>query len=297
MPTIQTGVPSRSVLQGARHVLFVEGNQDGLDVTVLRELLKPSLRVEPLGPCFSIRSAAAALYPHHPEYWFIIDRDDWKEDAVEKSWKNFPDPTTNNLLIWRRKELESYFLEPSWACNSQYLKTDAEQGNLESWLANKADSILWLEAANRVIISLRYKIKQSEARLLKLQEVSGCTRSLVADKLVASSAVANLRKAVSTNLSDSAIRAAFDEECELLSGGTVPLTWGIGRWRNLMSAKSLFRAMVNEWFRVPNQRDGGQTRLSGRAAEKTVASDLLRYHQDKMPADFVELKRIFDEAI
>lgn len=69
MVTVKTGASSQDVLQGAKHVLFVEGTKD---VAVLEKLLSPKLRVEPLGPSFSVRSVAKALRKFHPEYWFII---------------------------------------------------------------------------------------------------------------------------------------------------------------------------------------------------------------------------------
>lgn len=86
-------------------------------------------------PSFSVRSVATALRQFHPEYWFVIDRDDWDDTAVEASWQRFPDPAHDNLLIWRKKELESYFLEPDWACRSRYLMPSASSNALKNWLA------------------------------------------------------------------------------------------------------------------------------------------------------------------
>ena len=278
--------------QGASRILFVEGNRDGLDVTVLRELLAPVLRVEPLGACFSIRSAAQALHEYHPNYWFVIDRDDWDDAKVEASWKSFPDAATMNLLIWRRKELESYFLEPVWFCTSRYCRPKTDRDALEGWLAKEAQKILWLEAANRVLISLRNTIKQGKAPLLKHLEVAGCSRDQVADKLVACDALSNLRAAPATQLTPESVRDAFDDQCALLSGGTIPLAWGTGRWRDLMSAKSIFHALVNEWTDVPDLNAGGRAKLTGRAAERAVAVDLLKNHRDSMPEDFKVLRAI-----
>ena len=54
------------------------------------------------------------MYPHHPTYYFLIDRDHHDIDFINRSWYNFPDPNTHNLLIWRKREIENYFLEPNW---------------------------------------------------------------------------------------------------------------------------------------------------------------------------------------
>jgi hypothetical protein len=296
MVAVRTGVASQEVLQGARHVLFVEGTKEGLDVTVLHELLMPKLRVEPLGPSFSVRSVATALHQFHPEYWFVIDRDDWADEVVNASWANFPDPTKDNLLIWRRKELESYFLEPAWACNSRYAKQSTTPVALQSWLAAEASKVLLLEAANRVLIATRNRVKGCPGNLLAARDVQGCTRDQVVEKLVASPLLASLASTTTSELAELQIRTAFDDEVTKLSSGVDPLAWGKGRWRDLISAKPLFRSMVNQWFEVPDHAEGGKARLTGRDAERAVAVDLLKNHQDTMPADFSELKRILDKV-
>lgn len=297
MVAVRTGVASQEVLQGARHVLFVEGTKDGLDVTVLHELLMPKLRVEPLGPSFSVRSVATALHQFHPEYWFVIDRDDWDDGVVNASWANFPDPTKDNLLIWRRKELESYFLEPAWACNSRYSKQSTTPVALQSWLTAEAGKVLLLEAANRVLIAKRNRIKGCTGDLLGTKDIEGCTRDQVVEKLVASPLLATLASTTTSELVELQIRTAFDDEVTKLSGGVDPLAWDTGRWRDLISAKPLFRSMVNRWFEVPDQAQGGKARLTGRDAERAVAVDLLKNHQDTIPADFAELKQILDRVI
>jgi hypothetical protein len=297
MVGVRTGVASQEVLQGARHVMFVEGTKDGLDVTVLHELLMPKLRVEPLGPSFWVRSVAAALHQFHPEYWFVIDRDDWDDDVVNASWANFPDPTKHNLLIWRRKELESYFLEPAWVCNSKYRKPSTTPVALQSWLTAEAGKVLLLEAANRVLIAKRNRIKGCAGDLFAAKDVQGCTRDQVVEKLVASPLLATLASTTTSELAELQIRTAFDDEVTKLSGGVAPLAWGQGQWRYLISAKPLFRSMVNQWFEVPDHAKGGKARLTGRDAERAVAVDLLKNHQDTMPADFAELKLILDQVI
>jgi hypothetical protein len=296
MVAVRTGVASQEVLQGAQHVLFVEGTKEGLDVTVLHELVMPKLRVEPLGPSFSVRSVATALHQFHPQYWFVIDRDDWDDAVVNASWANFPDPTKDNLLIWRRKELESYFLEPVWACNSRYTKPVTTPVALQSWLAAEANKVLLLEAANRVLIAKRNRIKGCTGNLLAVKDVQGCTRDQVVEKLVASPLLASFASTTTSELAELQVRTAFEDEVAKLSGGIDPLAWDQGRWRDLISAKPLFRSMVNQWFEVPDQSKGGKARLTGRDAVRAVAVDLLKNHQDTMPADFSELKRILDEV-
>lgn len=297
MVTVRTGALPQDVLQGAKHVLFVEGTKDGLDVVVLERLLSPKLRVEPLGPSFSVRSVATALRQFHPEYWFVIDRDDWDDAAVEASWRRFPDPAYDNLLIWRKKELESYFLEPDWACRSRYLASSVSSDSLKTWLAAEAGGLLLLEAANRVLVKIRNSIKQSRAPLLTAAEVEGCTMAQVIQKLLDSPMLEMLAASMAVEVSEARVRTTFEDEVQHLSGGLLPLTWGTGRWRDLVSGKALFRSMVNRWFEVPDQRQDGKARLTGRDAERAVAVDLLLHHQDTMPADFSELKAVLDRVL
>ncbi len=109
MAGVKKGPRPEEIRQSARHTLFVEGRSpDSIDPIVLQELFKGlSVRVEPLGPSYHIKSAAEALYRQHPDYYFLIDRDHYYDDFVEKCWRNFPDPDTNNLLVWRKRELEN----------------------------------------------------------------------------------------------------------------------------------------------------------------------------------------------
>lgn len=297
MVTVRTGASPQDVLQGAKHVLFVEGTKDGLDVAVLDKLLSPKLRVEPLGPSFSVRSVATALRQFHPEYWFVIDRDDWDDESVEASWRHFPDPAHDNLLIWRKKELESYFLEPDWACRSRYLALSASCDALKAWLAAEADHLLLLEAANRVLVKARNFIKHGHAPLLTVGEIEGCTKEQVILKLLDSPMLGELAASMAIELSEARVRNAFEDQVQLLSGGCLPLVWGMGRWRDLVSGKRLFRSMVNRWFEVPDLQKGGKSRLTGRDAERAVAVDLLLHHPDVMPADFSELKTALDRVL
>jgi hypothetical protein len=294
MLKIETGASPQAVLQSAQHVLFVEGGSEGLDVTVLEQLLAPKLRVEPLGPSYSVRSVATALHRHHPKYWFIIDRDEWDDQTVEATWASFPDPGQDNLLMWRRKELESYFLEPGWVCQSTYAKPKASEAVIEGWLQGEARRILWLEAANRVLISKRNHVKRCKGRLLTPGDVEGRGKEEVLALILASDLLFGLRKAVQSGLADSLVREAFAVECGVLTGERPDLAWGHGRWRDLMSAKALFSAMINQWFSVPDLARGGKARLSGHDAERAVAIDLLKNHSDMMPDDFEELRSILE---
>lgn len=294
MVSVRRGVGAPEVRQRARHVLFVEGNPDGLDVRVLDALLSPLVRVEPLGPSFSVRSAAQALHPAHPEYWFVIDRDDHDDAAVEATWAAFPDPQTHNLLIWRRKELENYFLEPAWVTQSRWCSATPDA--ITADLVAGAQRPLWVEAANRVLIGARNRVKRCPAPKLKRGVLRAASRAEVLDHLLASPALAALADAAGEALAPDAVAAAFDAQCAGLSGGADPLSWGVGRWRDLMGGKALFREMINRWFKVDDLAAPGRP-LTGRRAERAVAAELLTRHRDGCPADLLALRDILQGAV
>jgi hypothetical protein len=139
-------------------VLFVEGSEDGsVDQAALRALLGGILRIETMGPAYSVRSAAQALARHHPRYYFLIDRDHYDDEFVERSWQNFPDPATDNLLVWRRRELENYFLDPAFLAESVYCEIGEQE--LTTRLVAAARERLFLDVANTVISAIREEQK------------------------------------------------------------------------------------------------------------------------------------------
>jgi hypothetical protein len=227
----------------------------------------------------------------------VIDRDALDDDMVEASWAKFPDPTHDNLLIWRRRELESYFLEPGWLAMSRYLKPKATRANLQAWIERRASGIVWLAAANRVLESRRdlARPKDRTTDLLTKQEVQGLERQDVEERLVSAPVLERLRELTAERLSKSSIRNDYQHACGLLSGGTFPLVFGTGRWRDLIPAKVLYHDLVNQWFAVPDLASGKPARLTGVAAQRAVAVDLLKNHQGQAPADLQQLKRILDD--
>jgi len=159
-----TGVDAKAVNFRNEHILYVEGNQESIDVEVLKDFLS-NIWIQPLGMASSITSVARSLYPTHPNYYFLIDRDHHVSDKkIEEYWTNFPDPNTSNLLVWRRRELENYFLEPAFLLGSGYCKEDFKKNNgqlLREKILSLATERLYLDVANYVIVSLREDFKET----------------------------------------------------------------------------------------------------------------------------------------
>jgi hypothetical protein len=87
---------AEDVRQNAKHVLFVEGESDSIDKVSITELLRHDtvIEVEQMGRSDYVSSAARALASHHPNYYFLADRDAEDDGRVEGSWANFPNLET-----------------------------------------------------------------------------------------------------------------------------------------------------------------------------------------------------------
>ena len=97
-----------------------------MDPKILNTLLPDEIRIELLGPSFSVKSVAEALHKHHTTYDFLIDRDHHDDEFVDRCWKEFPNPDTHNLLVWRHREIENDFLDPEYLSCSQYCRATEE---------------------------------------------------------------------------------------------------------------------------------------------------------------------------
>ncbi|WP_236861736.1 hypothetical protein, partial [Candidatus Magnetominusculus xianensis] len=77
MISVQVGGSPDLARQGrARHRLFVEGGDgDIVDSEFLKIFLHSVIDIYAMGPSFHLKSVATALYPYHPDYYFLIDRD------------------------------------------------------------------------------------------------------------------------------------------------------------------------------------------------------------------------------
>lgn len=293
MINVTTGIRAEEVRLQGQHVLFVEGrDKDSVDPKVLNTLFSGGLRIEPLGPSFSVRSVAEALHPHHPTYYFLIDRDHHEHDFVEGCWKNFPDPDTNNLLVWRRREIENYFLEPRYLVQSEYCRVSEER--LGERILHFANQRLFLDIANHVVISIREELKRNWIKKFKDPD-DFPTRDDALLKLKAANAFDQHRTNVHNKVSAEEVERRFMDFLVRMTGGQDKIAFGIGEWLHLIQGKKVLAQVVNsQCFQVATT-DGNP--LMGREKLNEVVKDLLVKDAAVQPDDFMALKELIDKRV
>jgi hypothetical protein len=293
---LQRGVSATQVLQGAKHKLFVEGNDNQeIDAVIIQELLKnnelTAIEVQTMGGCDNVRSAAQALIHQHLSYYFLIDRDDQDQTTVDKSWQNFPDPNEYNMLIWHKRELENYFIAPDYLGKSSFLKPDI---NVEQRILNECNHRLFLDAANLTLYALSRELRKPLAikhfanpaqfqnkndGILQLEQLTG---------------LANKTTDVINILEKETIKKIYSDFVDELSECVVPLQYGSGTWLERMSGKEVFRVIANDCFQV---LDASNVLLTGKEQNKQIAKELVKLPIEQQPSDFQELINLLKNRV
>ncbi len=283
------GAPARGdVRLAARHCLFVEGEgPDSLDVILLGALLRSNglehVGVAPMGPSDNVGAAARALHKHHAEYYFLADRDTQAPDVVERSWERFPDPKASNLLIWPKRELENYLIEPAYLAKCGRLKPKAD---VARDLLCAARGRVYLDAANLTIMEIRDAWRGKWVPNLHASADAASREAGLAKAVEALSALEPHASAMLELVSADAVAKRYNTIADDLTGGADPLELGRGSWLDRMSGKELWHSVVNKCVRVTG-RDGGVVQDDERA--RAVAQRLARLPLDEQPADFRQL--------
>ena len=106
----QAGLPEAAVEQRSGHKLFIEGQEESFDRTVMEELLRDQgVVVKPLGPCRHVREAATALHVNEPTYYFLIDRD-YHDDS--RDFGPVPRASCKGPIVFRVWGKDGFFGDP-----------------------------------------------------------------------------------------------------------------------------------------------------------------------------------------
>jgi hypothetical protein len=281
---VTTDVSPEAVQQNAQRMLYVEGKSGGLDPQVLRAVVEDlGWRVEGLGPSQDIRAVARAMHQSHPHYFFIIDRDHHSEAEVEQTWHDFPNTDKHNLLIWRRRELENYFLDAEFLGHSAYLRQDWDSARLAQRIVALVEARIYMDCANLVIAHVREDQKATWIKAFdKPNELA--TASAGRNALLALPQWQGRVAAVGTSVQTTELARRYDVLVGHALGGAERVETGRGQWLNLVAGKEVFHAIVNEACQV--RPESGQV-VQGAKARHLVARELLRR---KVPDDFGDLK-------
>lgn len=291
--TLKTNIrQDEEIWRGDRHLLFVEGKDaNAIDPLVLKILLKDIIFVKPMGSSYHVRSVAEALYKHHPDYYFLIDRDHYEDDFVEKCWKNFPDPTTHNLLVWFRRELENYFLIPEYLLKSQYITVSEDR--LRQHIRDTFQERLYLETVNHVIVYIREELKNKWIELFE-KPTDFVTKEEAIKKLVNMPAFTMQNNKMYHLSSPEKRQELFYEFLEQFTGDKETLEFGCGQWFELMRGKEVLPSIINHCFKV---RDAQGKFLQGREKLNEVVKDLVRKPIEAQPNDFQRLYELISRRI
>lgn len=279
--------------QNAEYTIFVEGKEDSFDPIVFKKLFEKNsinIEVKPLGPCSSIRNVAQALYPHHPKYYFIVDRDHYDDSQVEYSWENFPDPETNNLLIWRKRELENYFLDLDYLTKSEHFKGNHQE--LKTLLLTKASERLYLEVANAVIIDIREKFKKTWIQ--KFNTINGfSSKNDALHKLTSIAEFEQHSEEFRQNIDSNNLVEKFEEILADFTGNNERLNFESGSWLNKMGGKELLNSLISsQYFKVI---DNQERIVQGKVAIERIVKGLLSLPLNQQPNDFQHLCELVKE--
>lgn len=287
MLSVKTGgIRSEEVRFQAQHVLFVEGrNKEAIDPKSLDILFENKIRIEPMGPSFSVRSVAEALYEYHPTYYFLIDRDHHEDEFVENCWTNFPDPTTHNLLVWRLREIENYFLDVDYLFRSKYITVSKDE--LQRKILFFVKERIYLDAANHVVTSIREELKHTW--IIKFTSTADfSTKETALAKLKGTAEFEQHKTLVDRVVSPEELEARFNDFLDKMTGGQAEVSLGCGNWKAMIQGKKVLASVISSGcFRVASA-DG--TVLDGRDKLTEVVSDLLNREDAVLPSDFVALK-------
>jgi hypothetical protein len=293
---LQRGINATQVNQNARHKLFVEGkdNQE-IDPIVIKELLDnnnlTAVGVSTMGACDNVRSAAQALIKEYPSYYFLIDRDDQNQENIDKSWQDFPNPDKYNMLIWHKRELENYFIDPDYINQSIYLKPGID---IQKSILDECNLRLFLDAANLTL----YSISRELRRPLPIPHFKNPAEFKDKDagilKLDGLSAMSEKQASVATVLEQDTVKNRYSEFIEELSGGTTPLRYGLGSWLERMSGKEVFRVLANQCFEV---KDLEGNLVKGKEQNKIIAKGLVKLPIQEQPQDFQNLVKLLHNKV
>jgi hypothetical protein len=290
---VKRGVLGEDVRNQAKYALFVEGTdpENGIDPVVLKELFPNGISVKVLGPSFHVESAARALAGHHPNYFFLIDRDHHNDKFVENCWN----ADTPNLLVWRKRELENYFIDPDYLGKSAFFAEEKTQDELQTLILKLCRERLLLDVVNQVIVSIREDQKCNWIKFFSDSETFMDFQDAV-KKLISKPEIHTRAREISSSLDENKLKELLAITYEKFTGNRFPLEYGHGEWLNLIRGKKILSQIIHNTslFTVPDAR---KRHLQGKEKLNEIVKNLLRREDKYLPPDFLELRNLIRNRI
>lgn len=291
MISVRSTIEASDVNNGSTRVLFVEGREDSFDSRVLRRLL--DIDIKPVGKSSEIRAASKAFFDIHPGYFFLVDRDHFESEEVEKSWNDFAE-NKGNLIIWRKKEIENYFLDPEFLIHSRYIDKDRLQ-DIREILLNHARCQLYLSVVSQVIISVREELKCNWIKIPH-NESDYPDESTALEKLLAMSEFSAQDEKTSRILGKANLEKRYHQYLSILLGDASSLEWGKGEWLSLIPGKKILHKIFESRHIFGQIKGKNNQILQGKLRWKAIVDDLMKQN-DYLPDDFKRLQSVISNRV
>ncbi|MDI9409001.1 MAG: hypothetical protein QM523_07135 [Candidatus Pacebacteria bacterium] len=262
-----------SVNRAANHRLLVEGEFDQIFMEALFDEIIPVGR---LGSRNILIVGAKAFSMIEPNFYFLIDRDHHSDEEVDSFWQKFPVANEPNILIWRRKELENYLIEPDVFCSSKSVTASKEQ--VTARLLEIVQGQIYFDTARLVVSEIRRNhdksLNQAWGKFNKT--MINHTNSINSIECIAV-LIADLKSPETLKeFTETWLVNKYQEKFNLMTGGADTIEIGKGKWHELIQGKTIFNTLFHEFFKSPIPHKDHRHRQFA----KDVLYDIQRLHPD-----------------
>ena len=262
--------------------IFVEGLFDFKVLEILLSNIDKNIEIKHLGSVNFVITAAKAFKDVHPEYIYIIDRDYRDDKEVNQSWSDFK-TGKSSYIIWRKRELENYFIDPKYLINCKYLKREYQNiDKLSKLILKKANEIIFHSAAE-IMLQRQYNLAKNvysdKLKFKDFETKESALKSLEKMQKIVLTLLKNksdyLKKDFLINKYKSTLNNFYGDKCEL--------DFGNGSWIELIDGKKILSAFMENCM---------ENYKRGKEPEFNIIRSVIRKNEKNKPNDFTELKKL-----
>ena len=263
----------------------------------METLFDKKLPIDRLGSRNILIGGAKAFFPIEPYFYFLIDRDHHSDLDVEDYWRKFPVANEPNILIWRRKELENYLIDPDLFCTSSGVK--ASKDEVTSRLLEIVQSSLYFDTARLIVSEIRSDFEKWGNQVWK--EFNQTKSSHInASKSIEylSDIIKQLETPQFIKISTLPfLNVKYHEKLNIMTGGADSIQIGKGRWLELIQGKLVFDKLFSEFFKMPKRHNTPKTPESLKHVSLRQFSNDIVNNGELLHSDIVDVKKKITNAI